>query len=241
MINLASDTDYQLLEIINQLRDKSEQQDVIGEVYDFLALLKGIKPVFLLGRTPMPKELIEKILKLALDLKLFVIEGCLWDATAYGQFPKWYTEYCRGQMSEFKAWYICREEQFAMSIEKIIDLGGILSMDEEARLLGYPVCCVNAHYNRAHRYHRGSLSILKRLAKGNEQVMQELAMGNAQLAPKTNEEIEDFDFAFQIQTPHLGSWNMCDECKNGINSSSNELEKKYLSVIEKFLKLNSMQ
>ena len=222
-----------LLDIFDQQASEAERRELIGEVYDFLALLDGVKPVFLHGRGHAPVEWVEPIKKLACGLNFFVIEGFYWDATPYDEFPNWYQEHCRNQLLPFRAWYICKEAELAAAIKNINNTGGRLTMAEEASLLGYPECCVRAHYERACRYHRGTLSILKRLGKGDQNQMQALAIGNAHLIPVTAQEIEDFDLAFKIHAPRVGSWNMCDSCSKGAKPFSDNLVKKYLSVIEK--------
>ena len=228
-----SEINRYLLEILDQQGSKAERRELIGEVYDFLALLDGVKLVFLHGRGHAPVQWVEPIKTFACSLNFFVIEGFYWDATPYDEFPNWYQEHCRNQLLPFRAWYICKEAELAAAIKNINTRAGRLSMAEEAYLLGYPECCVRAHYERACRYHRGTLSILRRLAKGDQNKMEALAIGNAHLIPITQQEIEDFDFAFKIHPPIVGSWNMCDACSSGAKPFSDNLVKKYLSVIEK--------
>ena len=204
-----------LLDVLDQQASKAVRGELIGEVYDFLALLDGVKLVFLHGRGHAPVQWVEPIKTFACSLKLFVIEGFYWDATPYDEFPNWYQDHCRNKLLQFRAWYICKEAELAAAIKNINTRAGRLSMAEEAYLLGYPECCVRAHYERACRYHRGTLSILRRLAKGDQNQMKALAIGNAHLTPVTQQEIEDFDFAFKLHTPRVGSWNMCESCSSG--------------------------
>ena len=105
-------------------------------------------------------------------------------------------------------------------------------MTEEGRLLGYPDCCVAAHYDRALRYHRATISILKRLAKGNEGQMLSLLTGGANFAPTTKDEIVDFEEAFSISPATHGSWNMCSRCVSNPNSLSKKLSMEYQNLLE---------
>lgn len=239
MSSELSEISSHLTELLRRQGGKIDRGELIAEIHDFLAMLEGLKPVFLHGRGLAPPHWIEHVVKIATDLELYVEEGPFWDATAYGEFPKWYADHCRAELQPYRAWYICSDPAIANAVKKINDANGRLSMTEEARLLGYPECCVGAHYERAERYHRGSLAILKRLAKGDETRMRDLFFGGAHLAPVTQQEINDFDEAFEIHEPAFGSWNMCRACKNETNRTSKELAQQYSEVIQKAeLKLN---
>ncbi len=219
--------------------ETADRGELVAEIHDFLAMLDGIKPVFLHGRGVAPKHWIENVLKIATNPELYIVEGPFWDATAYGEFPEWYADHCRAELQPYRAWYICKDPSIAEDVQKINAANGRLSMTEEASLLGYPECCVTAHYERARRYHRGSLAILKRLAKSDETKMRDLFFGGANLAPVTPQEINDFDEAFEIHEPAFGSWNLCRACAKETNRTSMELVHQYSEVIQKAeLKLN---
>jgi hypothetical protein len=233
MPSVLIETGRRLSALLEKQDDSADRGELVAEIHDFLAMLDGIKPVFLHGRGLAPSGWVEHVLSIAGDLGLRVIEGPFWDATAYKEFPEWYADHCRAELKPYRAWYICIDETVARSVQNINDGAGRLSMMEEARLLGYPECCVNAHYERAMRYHRGTLAILKRLASGDDIKMQELFIGGAQLAPVTLQEIDCFDAAFDIHEPQLGSWNTCPECVHGTNSASKVLSWQYSNVIQK--------
>jgi hypothetical protein len=213
--------------------DTADRRELVAEIHDFLAMLDGVKPVFLHGRGLAPLNWIEEVLEMANDLGLYIIEGPFWDATAYEDFPKWYADHCRAELEPYRAWYICNDETLAEAVQNINNAAGRLSMTEEAQRLGYPECCVNTHYERARRYHRGTLSILKRLANGDDIEMQKLFVSGAQIAPVTQQEIDDFDAAFDIHEPQLGSWNMCLACARGASNTSKTLSRQYSDVIKK--------
>lgn len=226
-------TGRSLASLLEKQDETADRGELVAEIHDFLAMLDGIKPVFLHGRGLAPPNWIENVLKIAANLELYTLEGPFWDATAYGEFPEWYAVHCRAELQPYRAWYICRDLAIAEVVQKINSANGRLSITEEANLLGYPECCVTAHYERARRYHRGSLAILKRLAKGDENKMQDLFSGGAHLAPVTAQEINDFDEAFEIHEPEFGSWNMCRACAKETNRTSLELVGKYSEVIQK--------
>jgi hypothetical protein len=233
MPSVLIETGRKLSNLLKNQDDSADRGELVAEIHDFLAMLEGIKPVFLHGRGLAPPDWIEQVLSIAGNLGLRVIEGPFWDATAYDEFPEWYADHCRAELDPYCAWYICNDEIVATSVQNINDAAGRLSMAEEAELLGYPECCVNSHYERAKRYHRGTLEILKRHANGDDIKMQELFVGGAQLAPVTQQEIDDFDAAFDIHEPQLGSWNMCPACAHGANSVSETLSRQYFGVVHK--------
>ncbi|MBK19619.1 MAG: hypothetical protein CMM52_12365 [Rhodospirillaceae bacterium] len=227
-----SEISHQLFELLKRQGADIDRSELIAEIHDFLAMLYGIKPVFLHGRGLAPENWIEEVLNLARDLELEIIEGPFWDATPYGEFPNWYHEHCRAELKPYRAWYICQDAETVDAVQSVNSANGRLSIPKEAKLLGYPECCVNAHYARASHYHRGTLSILKRLTKGNEKQMQDLVRGGAHLAPETEKEIKHFDAAFEIHEPELGSWNMCASCVRSTNQASATLVQQYLNLIE---------
>lgn len=51
-----------------------------------------------------------------------------------------------------EAVYLTRLPEVAAEVQAINEAGGRPTMEQEARLLGYPECCVRAHYDRDRRY-----------------------------------------------------------------------------------------
>tara|TARA_A100001037_G_C15123765_1_gene625157 strand:- start:509 stop:1228 length:720 start_codon:yes stop_codon:yes gene_type:complete len=210
-----------------------DRRELIAEIHDFLAMLEGIKPVFLHGRSLAPKDWINEVLEIAQDLGLHIIKGPFWDALSYTAFPNWYADHCRNELQPYRAWYICKDDTVAETILGINRAGGHLTVSEEARLLGYPECCVQAHYKRSQRYHRGALAILKRVAGGNENKMRKLLASQAQLVPVTQEEIDEFEIAFDIYEAKFGSWNLCHACECETDTRSEVLSKQYFEMVQK--------
>ena len=233
MPSVLIETGRRLSALLEKQDDSADRRELVAEIHDFLSMLDGIKPVFLHGRGLAPSSWVEHVRSIAEDLGLRVIEGPFWDATDYEEFPEWYAGHCRVELEPYRAWYICNDETVAEFVKNINDVGGRLAMTEEAQLLGYPECCVNAHYDRTRQYHSGTVAILKRLANGDDIKMQELFAGGAQLDPVTQQEIDDFDAAFDVYEPLIGSWNMCPACARGTNSASQILSRQYSDVIQK--------
>ena len=233
MPSLIVQTGERLSVLLGRQDQSVDRRELIAETHDFLAMLEGVKPVFLHGRGLAPKDWINEVLGMAQELGLHIIKGPFWDALNYGAFPNWYAEYCQNELEPYRAWYICKDDTIAESILGINRAGGHLTVSEEARLLGYPECCVQAHYKRSQRYHRGALAILKRVAGGNENKMRKLLASQAPLVPVTQEELDEFEIAFDIHEAKFGSWNLCHACACGTDTRSEVLSKQYFEMVQK--------
>jgi len=230
---LLKDVYYSLTASVEKLTDTLIATELETECLDFIAMVSGLKPVFLLGRGVDHPEWVEGVISLSEDLELNVSKGPFWDATPYGSLPSWYKKHCQKELSHLQAFYIASGKETVSAVSRINKASGRLGMSEEARLLGYPDCCVAAHYHRALRYHRATISILKRLAKGNEGQMHSLLTGGANFAPATKEEIADFEEAFSIYPATHGSWNMCSRCVSNPDSLSKKLSTAYRNLLGK--------
>jgi len=219
-------------EIEASLSDPVPNGDLAQEILDFLAMAAGLKPVLLLGRGLDLPQWVAAASGLAAESGFQIVEGPYWDATPFGKFPGWYRDYTVSQLAPFKAAYVCSSDETANEIASINGSGGRLAMSVEARLLGYPVCCVVAHYDRAVHYHQGIFAILTRLAHGDEAQVKTLLRSGAALAPKTQGEIKNMEAAFDVHPAPFGSWNQCLHCARNDDSPSADLSRKYRVLAE---------
>ena len=86
MPSVLIETGRQLSTLLEMQDDTADRRELVAEIHDFLAMLDGIKPVFLHGRGLAPPDWVEQVLSIARELGLRVIEGPFWDATAYEVF-----------------------------------------------------------------------------------------------------------------------------------------------------------
>lgn len=207
-----------------------DQGHFAPEILDFLAMVAGLKPVCLLGRGGEPPQWIAAVAELAEKAGFRVIPGPLWDATPYGKFPDWYKDHTVAQLAPFTALYVCSSQDTVDEIAAVNRAGGRLSMSAEASLLGYPECCVVAHYDRAVRYHQAILAILRRLAGGRDDQMKALLRGGTELVPETPGEIAHMEAAFRIIPASYGSWNQCPYCVANDTGRSMALSRQYKSL-----------
>lgn len=233
MPSVLVQTSQRLSALLGRQDESVDRRELIAEIHDFLAMLEGIKPVLLHGRGLAPTHWVKEVIRIAHELGLYVIEGPFWDATTYEAFPDWYANHCRKELQPYRAWYICKGDAIAKSVWRVNRAAGRLSVSEEARLIGYPECCVKAHYERSRRYHWGALAILKRVASGDEKRMRTLLANKDPLVPVTQQELDDFKTAFDIHEPKLGSWNLCHACVCGTDSPSEVLSQQYCEMVQK--------
>jgi hypothetical protein len=200
------------------------------EMLDFLAMADGLKPVYLLGRGLADPIWIAGVLKVARDMKLRAVEGPFWDADPLGKdFPDWYTAHCEAELAPFRAHYICRAAATEAAVRRVCETGRP-SMEEEARLLGYPECCVAAHYARARAFHRATLAMLSRMAGGDEAEMRRLLAADVALVPETAEERAALQAGVSVVPAPYASFNMCDACRADPGSPAARLSARYVRL-----------
>lgn len=188
------------------------------EALDLLSAMAGLKPVMLLGRGYNDPAWIKGVLQVAADAGLHIVEGPFWDASADAgagaDLPDWYLDHTRRAFAEHRAWYICRARATADEVAKLCETAAI-TVAEEARLLGYPECCVRDHYRRAADYQRVWLDLLRRKAGGDDRKAAELLASNEPLAPETDDDRKRLEAAMRTVPVPFTSINACEACVNG--------------------------
>ena len=197
------------------------------EMLDFLAMRAGLKPVHLLGRGFDDREWIDGALAMARKAGLHVIEGPIWNAKPPEEaFPIWYRDHLKAIEPVENVYYVCRAEGTAEAVERSFGNPPI-SMDEEAQLLGYPPCCVRAHYDRAALLDRTFYKMLERTANGNVEEMQRLIREDAALKAETPDEESALKEATEFTPAPFTSFHMCSACAADPSGPAGQLSKKY--------------
>jgi hypothetical protein len=201
--------------------DRSDPHDAhtgAQEALDFLAMMAGRKPVMLLGRGYNDPVWIKGVLQIASEARLHVIEGPYWDASADAgagaDLPDWYLDHTRQAFAEHRAWYVCRARATADEVARICETAAV-TVEEEARLLDYPACCVKAHYEKAAAYQRVWLDLLRRKADGDEAKAAALLSSNEPLEPETDDDRKRLRAAMRTVPVPFTSINACDACIDG--------------------------
>lgn len=192
--------------------DGHDQAAACQEALDFMAMLAGLKPVLMLGRGFDNRHWIEAALRIADDLKLHVVEGPYWDAVpAPSGLPEWYVAHTGAAFEGLRAHYVCKARATAEEVAELCR-SGTPSIADEARLLGYPACCVEAHYARNRDYRMAWLAILEREAGGEEAEMRRLLADGVPLAPADDDERARLEAAMAVHAAPFTSVNMCAAC-----------------------------
>lgn len=209
------------------LEDRHDHVTAAQEALDFVAMMAGLKPVLMLGRGFDDTQWIKGALQIAVDLKLHIVEGPYWDAvpTPAG-LPEWYIEHTRAAFEGFRAHYICKARATADEVAELCRTG-TPTVADEARLLGYPECCVEAHYTRSRDYQMAWLSILGREAGGEEVEMRRLLADCATLAPANDDERSRLEAAIAVRTVEFTSVNMCQACAGSSDGPARRMSRHY--------------
>lgn len=186
---------------------------IAQEMLDFLAMVDGMKPVYVLGRGLIDAAWRAGVAGVAADLGLRAIDGPYWNVPGgMDGLPAWYVDHTEAELAPFTARYICRTKAVADEVEAICRAGGRTTVEQEARLLDYPACCVAAHYGRNAAFHRASLAMLGRAAGGDEGEMRRLLAEGAPLRPESEAEQAALQACMTVTPCPYTSFNMCLRC-----------------------------
>jgi hypothetical protein len=193
--------------------DRTDPVDVAiapQEMLDFLAMLSGLKPVFLLGRGFNDPRWIEGVSLIARSMKLHVISGPKWAAEPDDAgLPDWFHQsQPNTPKRDETAIYICKTRNTAIALTSACAQQSI-TIEQEAQLLGYPVCCVTEHYHRCRLMNAAVVRMLYRTADGDVDEMKRIVREDVGMTPETIEEIDDLKAAQYIMPGPFTSINMC--------------------------------
>lgn len=201
------------------------------EMLDLLAVLGGLKPVFLHGRGLADPAWIGGVVEVARGLGLRIVQGPCWNPLPPGEtFPDWYVECVEAELEPHQPLYICKAPVVAREVETICAAGGRPTVEREAALLGYPECCVVEHHGRMTAYHRYISTRIEAIAEGDQSRMRALYDSDVGLDPRSPEEEELLDIALDFVPCPFGSWNACTDCLSEDDSPSFALAEAYQAL-----------
>jgi hypothetical protein len=201
------------------------------EAIDFVAMMAGLKPVYLTGRGFDHDAWRAVVLELAASNRLYVVPGPYWEAAPPPDLPGWFTETARQGLAEGRAHYIANARATADGLKALAGTGRP-AIGQEARLLGFPVCCVEAHYAASAAFERATYEILSRRANGEEAEMKRLAEGPEPVRPETEEEHVLLTTAVSVRPARYTSLNMCESCAADPASPGAKLSAAYGALVE---------
>ena len=168
--------------------DPAKVAIVPREMLDFLAMLASLKSVCLVGRGFDDPDWVAGVEALALAMNLNVISGPKWYAQPEHEgLPDWYAETEVPGPAERPVLYICKSRPIAGEVRAVCTSSKI-SIEQEARLLGYPTCCVRDHYRRSRMFHEGFALMLHRTSGGDEDEMRRIVREAVQMIAETERE-----------------------------------------------------
>lgn len=212
--------------------DAEAAKEATQERLDFLALLAGIKPVYLLGRGYDAGPWREAVLAAARDLGLHVVFGPFWTAQGTeGDWPDWYADHVRAETAGRRGWYIARARAVADELAALAATGRP-TIEEEARLLGYPLCCVRAHYDRARAFHDLWLSMLAREGGNDPERMRAILAEGRWIEPATEAERAALDRALALEAAPFTPVDMCADCAADPASPARRLSARYADLLK---------
>ena len=197
------------------------------EILDFLAMLAGLKPVCLVGRGFDDPKWVAGVEALAREMKLHVMRGPQWHAEPeLAGLPDWYSEIAGALPVPQEAVYICKLRTVASEVQAVCATGEI-SMDHEARLLGYPRCCVREHYRGNRKFDEAFTLMLRRVSGGDEEEMKRIVREDVGMSPETEKEMTLLAEATVQRPAPFTSVNMCVPCAGDPGSPAMRVSHQY--------------
>ena len=193
---------------------------------DLLATIAGMKPVCLIGRGFADPAWHAALRRVADDTGLPALEAAPWfPAAEPGFLPDWYAA-ASARRNAAPVIYICRDDTTRERAAALSAEGRIAAADEAA-LLGYPLCCVAQHHERALGFERLAAAMLERLAGGDRARMERLAEAGVEPLPATDAEWQQYARLMAIHPSSGTSVNPCDACAADPASAAARLAQRY--------------
>ncbi len=182
------------------------------EALDFIAMAAGMKPVYLTGRGFDEAGWRETVEAVARTGGFHVHAGPYWYAGPTDEtLPAWFIAPARERLAAGRACYVAKTRRIACELAELA-AGAPPSLAQEARLLGFPECCVAAHYAAAAALERIRFDLIRVRAGGKEAEMRRLAATGQPILPETDAERARMAEAVQIRPARHTSLNLCPAC-----------------------------
>ena len=201
------------------------------EALDFVAMAAGLKPVYVTGRGFVDPRWRDTVLGIAQAAAFHVVVGPYWQSVPPDpDLPAWFTEPARSRLAEGEAHYIAKTKSIAAELAALSARGGQPTVTQEARLLGFPECCVAAHYATAAALEHAHLELIRKRAGGEEAEMRRLAAASRPVLPETEEERARLAAALQVRPAPHTSLNMCAACGADPHGPAQALSARYAEL-----------
>ena len=200
------------------------------EALDFIAMAAGLKPVYLTGRGFDEAGWRETVEAVARTGGFHVLAGPYWHAAPVDDdLPAWFTAPARARLTAGRACYVAKTRRVASELADLA-AGTPPSLAQEARLLGFPECCVAAHYATGAALERARFDLIEARAGGDEAEMRRLAAAGESVPPETDAERARMAEAVQVRPAPYTSLNLCAACAAGPRSPGRRLAANYAAL-----------
>ncbi len=180
------------------------------DLLDFLAVQAGTKPVQMLARDYGGAYWNTAIVDIAERYGFTIIEGPQWRIGSYDRFPDWLHEHVYDTLSRTHHRYICRDRRTAREVSELCG-SDIATIEQEARLLNYPRCCVERHHERSVQYFGVFLGNLRRHA-GDDKAAARLLADGYTLTDPTPDEVNALMELITVAAAPFTSFHACEAC-----------------------------
>ncbi len=204
------------------------REHVAQEALDLVAVVAGLKPVAWLGCGTDDADWLPGVERVLAEFDVSVTPGTGWIvATEIDGLPDWYVEPMMRTHRASRTLLVHRcdavPEMPVMSDDDV----SWATAEQEARWLGYPVCCVQDHHRRRRRFHRLTIDLIRHFAGPEEADMRRFAASEVVLRPNTAGEISQWREATRCVPAPYTSVNMCLDCEMDTASPARQLSQSY--------------
>jgi hypothetical protein len=201
------------------------------EALDFLAMLAGLKPVYMLGRGFDDPGWMRGIRTLSVELGLYVIDGpAFLPPAGESPHPAWFRELAEARVARHAVSYVTRLERLAVDVMRLAESGRIEAADE-ARLLGYPECCVREYHAKQRRITEAEYAIALRQSGGDEARLRERIPASPEFLPRDEAEARALRPEW-VMAP-FGSFFLCETCQASPESPGGRLSVRLRRFVQK--------
>ena len=194
---------------------------------DLFAVAAGLKPVGLLGRGFADAAWLGAAEALARTLGLSALTGACWHpALRDPGFPDWYSAAVAERDTRATALYVWRDDVNGAGVRRL-GADGRVAPEDEAALLGYPVCCVVQHHAQALALERLTVALVTRLAGDDIAHRRRLVAGGVMPTPQSEVEWRQLEAAGAIAPQPYTSVNRCAACASDPNRPAGRLGRRY--------------
>ena len=120
---------------------------------------------------------------------------------------------------------VCKAKAVAQDVRACCERKSI-SIEDEARILGYPACCVAEYRQQLSMVDTGFFKLVERTGRGDIEEMKRLIRDDVGMRPETEEEIRLVNQPESVWAPFT-SFVMCSSCQSDATGPAMTLSRKY--------------